>query len=325
MTEKRQFRAFTIVELLVVIAIVGILIAMLLPAVQSAREAARRVSCKNKLKQIGLAVQQFADTHKTLPPPSILPNGGGLVTGGGTGDLYNDLGSMFVLILPYLEQGSRFDAYDIEKPPTYRDDEVDNLSITESALPDYQCPSMVMQRHAPDPCERLGPGSYLMSVFVERLNVAPARVGAFGAPPDGPGRRYNLRIAEVTDGLSKTFLVGETNYNYPTYRWNEHPNSGCHVNGDSPCWGSFKWAHGYWIMAYGHTGWRRFQQSKYNFNDTTKPWDLGYLTTYRSDHTSGVQFVMLDGSVHFIRDDIEQDTLFALITRAGGEIVNIPK
>lgn len=76
-------------------------------------------------------------------------------------------------------------------------------------------------------------------------------------------------------------------------------------------------------MAYGHTDWRRFQQSKYNFNDTSKPWDLSYLTTYRSDHPGGVQFVMLDGSVQFIHEDIDRDTLFALITRAGGEVASI--
>jgi len=323
MKTVNQRVGFTLIELLVVIAIIGILVAILLPAIQSAREAARRASCKNKLKQIGLAVQQFADTHKTLPPPSILPHGGGLVTGGDEGDLYNQLGSMFVLILPYLEQGARFDNYDVAKPPDYRDNQTDNLSITATALPDYNCPSMLLPRAVPDPCERLGPGSYLMSVFIERVNVPPARVGAFTAPPSGPGKRYSLRPAQLTDGLSNTFLVGETNYNYPTYRWSEHPNSACHENGDSPCWGSFKWAESYWVMAYGHTGWRRFQQSKYNFNDTSKPWDLSYLTTYRSDHPGGVQFVMLDGSVHFIRDNIERQTLFALITRAGGEIVSL--
>ncbi len=320
MTGNLRRTAFTIVELLVVIAIIGVLVAILLPAVQSARESARRTSCKNKLKQIGLAVQQFADTQATLPPPSILPNGGGLVTSGNIGDLYNDLGSMFVLIMPYLEQGSRFDVYDITKPPTYRDEDIDNLSVTETALPDYNCPSMIMMRQAPNGCEKLGPGSYLMSVYIERVNLPNSRVGAFAAPPSSPNTRYSLRLAEVTDGLSNTLLVGETNYNYPSYLWTQHPINDCHRNGNSSCFGSFTWAHSYWVMAYGHTGWSPYQQSKYNFNDTTKPWDIKYLTTYRSDHPGGVQFVLLDGSVQFIRDQIERDVLFALITRAGGEV-----
>ncbi|MCA9091767.1 MAG: DUF1559 domain-containing protein, partial [Planctomycetaceae bacterium] len=89
-------RGFTLIELLVVIAIVGVLVALLLPAVQAAREAARRMSCQNNLKQIGLATQNFEAQQGTLPPPNV------------GSSAYQDFGSTFVALLPYLEQASLY-------------------------------------------------------------------------------------------------------------------------------------------------------------------------------------------------------------------------
>src|SRR6187399_1689217 len=90
---------FTLIELLVVIAIIGVLVALLLPAVQAAREAARRSSCSNNLRQIGLATQNFHDSRNVFPPLRIA---------GGEG-----WASYFVLILPYMEQGSLYDTWDL--------------------------------------------------------------------------------------------------------------------------------------------------------------------------------------------------------------------
>src|SRR5688572_16964546 len=98
---QRQRRAFTLVELLVVIAIIGVLVALLLPAVQSAREAARRMQCANNLRQISLAVHNYHDTHKFLPPASTNSNLSG--------------SSAFAAILPYLEQANAYSQYDFAK------------------------------------------------------------------------------------------------------------------------------------------------------------------------------------------------------------------
>jgi prepilin-type N-terminal cleavage/methylation domain-containing protein/prepilin-type processing-associated H-X9-DG protein len=311
MKSQRSPCGFTIVELLVVIAVIGALVSLLLPAMQSAREAARRVQCRNHLKQIGLAVLNFESAQRTLPPPHVLSEGGGLVAGP---TFYSDLGSMFVLLLPYLEDAARYDAYVLTKPPT----DAENLRIAGVALPGYVCPSMSLPRTVPDACgERLGPGSYLISSRV-RYQPQYALDGAFAVPP-AAGQRYELGIKRFTDGTTHTLLVGETNYGWASYKWSEHSIAGCQSNGGA-CWGDFTWAHGYWHFAFGHTGFVPGQPSNYNFNNPSANWDSRFRTTFRSDHPGGVQVVFVDGSVHFLRTEIDRDTHFALVTRAGGEV-----
>ena len=118
--------AFTLVELLVVIAIIGILIALLLPAVQAAREAARRAQCTNNVKQLGLAMHNYHDTHNSLPP--------GLVVGPSNYILNH---SPFALLLPYLEQTAIADQYDCRIRSQY----APNRALLATVLPAYLCPS----------------------------------------------------------------------------------------------------------------------------------------------------------------------------------------
>lgn len=94
----RRETGFTLIELLIVIAIIGILVALLLPAIQAAREAARRMSCQNNLKQIGVAVQNYAQAQKHLPPPKL------------GAKQFNAMGGTFIALLPYLEEATRFAA-----------------------------------------------------------------------------------------------------------------------------------------------------------------------------------------------------------------------
>ena len=284
---------FTLVELLVVVAIIGILAALLLPAIQAAREAARRVSCKNNLKQIGLATLGFHEARGHLPPPKF----------GNTN--FNTLGSTLVMLLPYLEESQAFAQYDESLPA----DDDKNLPITGRPVEVYLCPSMQLPRAMPDVgCgESLGPGSYLISSRTGYLNYRELD-GAFDNPrADGS---YRLGLQHITDGTSKTLLVGEINFGHADYVWTDCPNA----NG-SQKWGDFAWAQGYWVYAWGHMG--DEHPATFNSRRYTPPFSH---RVFRSDHPGGVQFVLLDGSVQFITDDSSPEVRRALVTRAGDEV-----
>jgi prepilin-type N-terminal cleavage/methylation domain-containing protein/prepilin-type processing-associated H-X9-DG protein len=309
---RRSF-GFTLIELLVVIAIVGILIALLLPAIQSARECARRATCTNNLKQIGVAVQNYHDTMCSLPPPKI----------GTTATTFQ--ASAFVLLLPYLEDADRYSAYDLSKPVN----DSENLHLSSSPFAGYLCPSMGMPREVPEPAcgEMLGPGSYIISAATDVASPNAILDGAFAHPGKFSAGKYSLSLKHITDGTSKTFLVGETDYGIHEYVWDSCPD----LNG-APKWGHQQWANGYWYYAWGNINWRFHSLTGREFynRSSVAADELGtigqILRVFRSDHPGGAQFVFLDGSVRFIPDEIEYSVLRALVTRAGAEsdAISIP-
>lgn len=318
-------RGFTLVELLVVIAIIGILVAMLLPAIQSARESARRLQCKNNLKQIGLATQLFHDTHNTLPPPHVLSGANGMATaskqaGTNSTDVgRGSLGSTFVLLLSYLEQGNLYASYDIKKNPG----DTANIFATERALPVYTCPSMYLPREVParSCSESLGPGSYIISVMTDQVGTAAPKDfnGAFAPPPEvrDSKNRYHLPYHRITDGLSNTFLAGEIDYGYANWNWDG--TGGCHgLKG-----GEFQWANGYQELAWGTLAANFYKFDAGNFFNSTELVHPLNTLVYRSDHVGGVNFIMLDGSVNFIPDDTDRYVLKALVTRDGEEVSHL--
>jgi prepilin-type N-terminal cleavage/methylation domain-containing protein len=308
----RRLSGFTLVELLVVIAIIGVLIALLLPAIQAARETARTCICRNHLRQIGLAVQMFHDTNKTLPPPKVLGGNGGLYSDPETSDQYSQRGSAFILLLPYLEEGNRFAAYDISKTVVHSK----NLEITSRPIDLYMCPSMALPRDVPNEGagEKLGPGSYMLSVYTD-YGATKETDGAFMRPPfsGASPTRYDLPLSQIVDGTTNTFLIGENAYNLPGIPWPEAPGN--------EKWGDHTWAEGYWALSWGTIQWTLFDKFKvttYNRTDLPNPKDG--MRVFRSDHRGGTQFVYLDGSVHFVPTDIEYSVLRALVTRAGEEV-----
>jgi len=285
---------FTLIELLIVIAVVGTLVALLLPAVQAARESARRAACKNNLKQIGLATLAYHDAHGHLPPPKF----------GNT--TYQWLGGTLVMLLPYLEEAHLFSEYD----PTLPAEDPKNLPITGRPLSVYLCPSMRLPRPMPErECgEVLGPGSYLISTRTRYYNYTKLD-GAF-ANPDGDNP-YHLGLHHITDGTSRTLLAGEINFGHVEFMWTT---ADCPKHHGSPRWGDFAWAQGYWARAWGHMS--DDNPAAYNSPAFQPPFSH---RVFRSDHAGGVHFVLLDGSVRMLRDDSSPEVRRALVTRAGNE------
>ena len=208
-------RGFTLVELLVVIAIIGILVALLLPAVQAAREAARRMSCGNNLKQIALAIHNYHDTHKTFPPI----RGGQLVNGGtqpfgstvtsypGCPGWFNSTGwSWRALILPFVEQQPLYDSINFNvvrdtgcysAAPAFTGKDPNQVII-----PGYICPS-----DAWGPNGTNAPTNYA-SIWGSNANAfdgSSNRLGVFGMG----SQVSTVKMASITDGTANTVMVGE--------------------------------------------------------------------------------------------------------------------
>ncbi len=181
-------RGFTLVELLVVIAIIGSLVALLLPAVQAAREAARLTQCKNNLRQLGIASQNYHGANGQFTA--------GIVT---SDDNYRKgMHSGFIYLLPYFEQNALFDSYDQAEPW----DSAANLIVGATALENLACPSNVTE--VPQQGKlTAAPTDYAFSKGdVAYLCEKQTGGGMFDV-------NSQVRIAQITDGTSKTFALGE--------------------------------------------------------------------------------------------------------------------
>lgn len=287
-------RGFTLIELLVVISVIAILIALLLPAVQQAREAARRSQCKNNIKQITLALQNYHDTTNKLP-------------NGSNAKLYSAL----VAIMPYIDLSTGIKKYDFNQSYS----SAVNVAVINQKVPVYLCPSMNLPRSVPEvSCNEPG---YAGSYAVSAGTTARGFDGMF--PPDStmdPTNGRSISLTDAKDGTSSTLFVGEFNYQHPGYVWTAASNS-CSANpalNGQIRWGSARWGGGYAGLAVGGTG---GVFNGYSGNVTTD------RETWRSDHPSGAHFAMADGTVRFINTNINATLLRGLATRFGREVITL--
>jgi prepilin-type N-terminal cleavage/methylation domain-containing protein/prepilin-type processing-associated H-X9-DG protein len=328
-----QKRGFTLVELLVVIAIIGVLVALLLPAIQAARESARRTQCTNNLKQIGVGMTNYEVSKKTYPPGEHKP--AGVVSSGGL--------AWSCWFLPYIEENNLNDRMDykvdMRDPPNWQPD---LTGPANSLISTYLCPSTGRRQTRRDDNGRLtdfdgngvldpntgeglgcidyigvsGPGENVINPLTTKkygdnrgvlLNLASGGP-CLGSAPECNAKRVSVR--NITDGTSHTIIVAEC--------------SGRGVedkNGDAPDGEDFKKIDGAWASS-SNVGKLKLNVDVDKVSAINPPPEWNWKEEeFFSDHTGGVNILMCDGSVHFLSDDTHYSVYYALCTRNAEEVI----
>lgn len=288
-------RAFTLIEILVVIGIIGILVALLLPAVQSSREASRRLQCVNNLKQIGLALSNYESAHKVFPPGYVSEfDSNGSDTGPGWG--------WASIILPQMEERPIHDVIHFDRPI---EDPMNGVRV--ASIASYLCPSedmrQVWQAKHPD-------GSSICEVAESNY---VAMFGTTEPGVDGDGmffRNSKIGPKDITDGLSKTLAAGERSHQLGRATWvGSVTDAVLFPENDStqaqivPEVGAG--------MTLGHAG-----------EGVGPGGSGGDVNQFYSMHGDGVNFLFADGHVTFLLTSMDYATYLALATRAGGEPIS---
>ncbi len=323
--------AFTLVELLVVIAIIGVLVALLLPAIQAAREAARRMSCANNMRQVAVAMHNYESANKKFPPQIMI----------GTDQ---KLWSAQARVLPYLEQGNMFAAIDFEQP--YASILINGEALASLRVPTLLCPSEIRDEiRFKDGSPYHYPLNYGINCGVWKVYDPNDQSGGSGAffPNAGLGTR------SFGDGLSNTLMLAEVRGWTPYFRDGDagsaipvnDPGEICSLGGGT---NGFK-------TESGHTEWVDGRTHQSGFTATFTPntkvlckgdgqfYDVDWnnrrvgksdtIATYaavtsRSYHSAGiVNITMMDGSVDTVSNSIDLTIWRAMATRDGEEVASI--
>lgn len=318
---KRRRRGFTLIELLVVIAIIAILIALLLPAVQMAREAARRTQCKNHLKQLGLALHNYHETHSRLPLMA-------------SDSLYGY--SPSAQLLPYLDQANLHNLIDFREPllsgPAWAATLNPALeTVAQQALPLFMCPSDAGNVYNTDSNGTIWAGTNYMVNGGSGLNdqyCSSENDGLFW-------RGSSTRFRDITDGTTQTIFIAETLFGDRGPDTTELLNPDRQmkrVSGGGPCSATSDdlagrtatyydgRRAGSWIRNIGYsTLVHGYYPPNSNAPDVAHHGEV--ISGSRSLHTGGANILLCDGSARFLGENIDLATLRKLFSRADGEVV----
>ena len=305
--------AFTLVELLVVIAIIGVLVALLLPAVQAARESARRMQCSNNVKQIMLSMHHFHDAHLVLPPGAVRQ-----ASPWGVHDKFNIPRTGNVehgwegFILPFMEQKPLADRYrwDLSWQDTT------NHPVTEVHLKVFICPSTPDGKRLDTQSPiKASASDYGILNGVRNTDLNPLGLidaGTNGAPEGVMKVNELLRFAEITDGTSNTFWLDECAGRPKRYRRGLRVVAGLQSPPNASAWSDNNEQ-----LIHGANQSGSSQPGAYAINASNE--DEMY-----SFHPNGIMAGFGDGSVRFLQESVEMRVVAALNTRAGGEVVKEP-
>src|SRR5262245_22065227 len=310
MSPRPRSAGFTLVELLVVIAIIGVLVALLLPAVQAAREAARRTQCANNLKQMGLALTNYHDTNKWFPPGAVWSNTGATIPS--PGNFANNRGSMFVRLLPYIEQQALYNNFDFSTGTDGLYLPGGGMLLRGTEVPVFTCPSDNVRRTVSSPTfvmpssyhTNMGPSADisnnpscscpLFSTF-QKYSRAGTSVNSPAGPFSRNGWVSQTKMADCFDGLSNTIYVGE-----------DRAECSGHMQGGwsaSNRWGAFT----HIPINFDSCRTQSISVSE-GKNDCFSNCNWNAEVGFKSMHPGGAQFVFGDGGVRFLQQNIDMVT-----------------